>query len=352
MWPNPPTWRSTIGFVGEAGLMLPQHATVLTAWTSTLLRALADRGVDGARLAAEAGIDPADLCDPDRRVPLAASTRLWHAAVDATGDPCLGLDVSRYVRPSTFYTLGHAVLTSSTLRDAMHRIARYSMLTADTAIASTDETVDGISLVITWRAGSEPAVDEAVDAIVACIVRSARFMLDRGVAPTGLALERPRPADTTPFEQLFRCPIRFGAPTVRLTFDPITADRPVAGANAEIARMNDDVTAAYLARLEPATATRRVRQVLPNLLPGGEPTVRSTASVLNTSARTLQRQLHEEGTTFRAVLRNVRRELAVGYLRGGDRSVTEITYLLGFSETPTFSRAFKQWTGVAPSHYA
>jgi AraC-like DNA-binding protein len=332
-------------------LTLPQHATVLTAWTATLLRALADRGIDGARLAAEAGIDPADLRDPDRRVPLAASTRLWHAAVAASGDPGLGLDVSRYVRPSTFYTLGHAVLTSPTLRDALHRIARYSTLTADTAIASTEETAEGITLVISWRPGSDPVAHEAVDAIVASIVRSARFMLDRGVAPTALTLERPQPADTAPFERLFRCPIRYDAPTVRLIFDQYTAGRTVAAANAEIARFNDDVTAAYLARSRSTTATERLRQVLPGMLPGGEPTIRSAATALNTSPRTLQRQLQHEGTTFRAVMSDVRHDLAVSYLRRGDRSVTEITYLLGFSETPTFSRAFKRWTGVAPTTF-
>lgn len=331
--------------------MLPQHATVLTAWTSTLLRALADRGIDGERLAADAGIAEADLRDPDRRVPLAASTRLWHAAIAATGDPGLGLDVSRFVRPSTFYTLGHAVLTSPTLKDALHRIARYSTLTADTAVATTEESPDAITLVITWRPNSEPAADEAVDAIVACIVRSARFMLDRGVAPVALALERPMPIDTAPFERLFRCPIRFGAPSVRLSFDQATAGRPVAGANAEIARLNDDVTAAYLGRHEPSTAVRRLSRVLTDLLPGGEPTIHPAASMMNTSARTLQRQLQEEGTTFRAVLRDVRRDLAVAHLLAGDRSVTEITYMLGFSETPAFSRAFKQWTGFAPTNY-
>jgi AraC-like DNA-binding protein len=51
------------------------------------------------------------------------------------------------------------------------------------------------------------------------------------------------------------------------------------------------------------------------------------------------------------VLRDVRRDLAVAHLLAGDRSVTEITYMLGFSETPAFSRAFKQWTGVAPTNY-
>jgi AraC-like DNA-binding protein len=330
---------------------LPREATVLTAWTSTLLRALAARGIDGVGLAVEAGIDPDALTDPDRRVPLTASTRLWRAAVAATGDPALGIDVSLFVRPGTFHALGHAVVTSPTLRDALHRIARFSQITADVASAGIEEAGGTVTWVLTWRPGSERPAFEAVDAIVTSVVRTARFMLDREVAPVALELERPEPADRERFDHVFRCPITFGAAANRLTFDRFTAERPVAGGNDEIARHADGVVAAYLARLEPATAVRRVRQVLPGLLPGGEPTLRSTASALNTSARTLQRQLHDDGTTFRDVLRDVRRDLAVAYLREGGHSVTEITYLLGFGETAGFSRAFKQWTGVSPSRF-
>lgn len=329
----------------------PASPTVLTAWTGTLLRALDDRGIDGLALADAVGIAPEVMRDPDRRIPLAQSTRLWHAAVEATGEPSLGLDVSRYVRPGTFHTLGHAVITSLTLQDALERIARFSRVTSDVGVVRIEADEQVVQFVLTWRPGAEPPAVEPVDALLAGIVRTARFMLDRSVAPTAVALERPEPADPTRFDQVFRCPVRFGAADNRLTFDRATAQRPVAGGNQEIARLHDEVTAAYLERLEPSTTSRRVAQVLPDLLPAGEPPLTVVAHALDTSARTLQRLLHDEGTTYRQVLRDVRRELAEDYLRRGDHSITEITYLLGFSETPTFSRAFKQWTGVAPSRF-
>jgi AraC-like DNA-binding protein len=330
---------------------VPPGPTVLTAWTGTLLRALHDRGVDGPALAAEAGIAAELLADPDRRVPLEASTRLWRLAVDATRDEALGLDVARYVRPGTFHALGQAVLASPTLRDALARICRYSSVTSDVSVATTGEDRTGVWLQITWRPGATPPAPESVDAIFSTLLRSSRFMLDRSVAPVALQLERAEPSSTAMFERVFRCAIDFGASTNRVVFDPATADRAVAGGNAALARLSDQVVVGYLAGLEADTTAKRVRTALLDLLAGGDPTLRAVGRKLHTSERTLQRQLDEEGTGFRHVLREVRQELAEAYLRSGEHSVTEVTYLLGYQETATFSRAFKQWTGVAPSRF-
>ena len=70
------------------------------------------------------------------------------------------------------------------------------------------------------------------------------------------------------------------------------------------------------------------------------------------SARTLQKKLGEAGTTWRERLDSTRRELALGYLRSGRYSLGEITYMLGFNDTSSFSRAFKRWTGVPPGQFS
>lgn len=330
---------------------VPPGPTVLTAWTGTLLRSLDDRGVDGSALAREAGIAPELLSDPDRRVPLDASRRLWRLAVEATGDVALGLDVARFVRPATFHALGQAVLASPTLRDAFGRICRYSDVTADVSVLTTGEGPEGVWLQIDWRPGATPPSAESIDAIFSTLVRSARFMLDRSVSPVSLELERPEPLPSTMFDRVFRCPIDFGSTTNRIMYASDVADRPVAGGNAALARMSDAVLVDYLVGLSPDTTAQRVREVLVDLLPGGDPTIGAVADRLHTSERSLQRALGNEGSGFREVLQGVRQELAEAYLRTGEHSVTEVTYLLGYQETATFSRAFKQWTGVSPSRF-
>ena len=74
-----------------------EPSSVLTSWTGTLLRALDERGVDVAAVLAEVGLDDTIRSDPERRIPLLASTRLWEAAVTATGDDAFRIEVSRHV---------------------------------------------------------------------------------------------------------------------------------------------------------------------------------------------------------------------------------------------------------------
>ena len=83
-------------------------------------------------------------------------------------------------------------------------------------------------------------------------------------------------------------------------------------------------------------------------MPSGCATEQSLAAALNVTPRTLQRRLREEGTTYNALLEEVRRELATHYVRQSERSINEITCLLGFSEPSNFTRAFKRWTGSTP----
>ena len=69
------------------------------------------------------------------------------------------------------------------------------------------------------------------------------------------------------------------------------------------------------------------------------------------NVRTLRRRLQNENKTFKTQLNSVRQEQANRYIRDSIKSLAEISYLLGFSEMSSFSRAFKRWTGETPSHY-
>jgi AraC-like DNA-binding protein len=81
-----------------------------------------------------------------------------------------------------------------------------------------------------------------------------------------------------------------------------------------------------------------------------EPSQEEVAEILNVSARTLQRKLGDSGTTFKEILDETRHALALAYL-SAPHSVSEITYLLGFSCTSSFTRAFRRWTGLSPSDW-
>ena len=327
--------------------------TVLSSWTRVLVTALRARGIDPGPLAVEAGLEPAMLAAADSRLPLAATTRLWQLAVRETGDEAIGLWVSKHSTHTTFHALGYAFMASRTLREGLERVVRFNSMVSDAANVTLAEHGDTCTLGWFLRGHELRPADEAMEAVIASILRAGRKLASHDFAPERVVLMRPRPAGDSSFRQFFRCDIRYGADRYALDFSRKTLEQPLAGGNEDLARSNDRVGEEYLARLELGSVATRVRTSLVKELPNGVQTQDFFAKRLGLSGRSLQRKLQAEGTSFNQVLNETRLDLARSYLRQQPaHSLTEIAFLLGFSDTSSFSRAFHRWTGVAPSAYS
>jgi AraC-like DNA-binding protein len=192
---------------------------------------------------------------------------------------------------------------------------------------------------------------ESIDALVGTHLRMCRSLIGRDFSPLSVELRRPRPAVIDDFERLWRAPLRFNAEHNRLRFDPASIERVLDSGNPELARLSDVVSARYLARIEPHNMEARVRTVLTQRLQHSEPTQEEVAETLNVSARTLQRKLGDSGTTFRKIVDETRHAQALVHFSMPQMSVNEVTHLLGFSCSSSFTRAFRRWTGLSPSEW-
>ena len=336
---------------GEEGLsvMVP---SVLGTLALMIVRALDARGLDGQALAARAGIDVSALHDPDFRLPTAAWTRLWRLAVDVTGDPCFGLWASRFVSQTTFHGLGFAVFASRTLHEAFERLVRYCRLVSDVAELQLRRVGEREQVRFVPIKGQPPPADEEIDATLCLVVRAARMLSSGKVCPIAVRLERPEPYPSEPFQKVFRAPVQFGQRENVLEFAAADVDERLPTGNAELARHNDEAVVRYLARIQYERVSNRLRTWLADQLADGEPTEEGAAQALGMSLRSLQRRLQEEGTTYREILDSTRQEIARTYLEKRRASVTEIAFLLGFSDSNSFSRAFRRWTGQSPRAYS
>lgn len=328
---------------------------VLGSWTATVIHALDQCGVDGAALAAAAGIDVEGLDDPDRRVPLTKSTRLWHLAAEATGDPCVGLQVARHVRPGTFHGLSVGVVSSPSFRDALERMVRFGRVVLNPTGQADLTEVDGtLRWTLWWAPGTTAPSHESMEAILASMVRAARFLMDRDLRLDEVELIRPVRPENSRFERFFGCPVRYGSDRYLLAFPVEPTDRTLPTACGDAARGADDVVRAYLDRAAPTDrVTDHVRAVVVGQVDQhGDVTAASVAAELAMSPRTLQRRLREEGTAFRDVVADVRIELAKRSIASGTDSVEAIADTLGFSDASAFRRAFKRRTGMSPREFA
>lgn len=335
----------------QGGQAMQRSASSLSSWALAIRRTLDDAGHDGLALMRRAGMDPAALSDPDARYPLAQTTRLWRLAVTETGDPCIGLRVASRIGQTTFHALSYALMASSTLRESFERLTRYCRMVTDAV--DMDFTRDGNCYRLRIRVpedGEQPAF-EALDAFVAAYVRMCRSALGRHYSPLRIELQRPEPAEADCFRRILRAPLCFGAPMTELVFDAASLEQRLETANPELARHNDAVVLHYLARFDREDTVARVRATLVEHLPRGEPSQGFVADRLGLSARSLQRRLATFGVTYKTVVDEARRELALSYLSRNRTSVTEVTYLLGFSDTSSFARAFRRWTGATPTQW-
>ena len=324
------------------------HATSLSSWSAAIKACLDERGIDSAALFERAGLDMALLADPRARYPLAATTRLWTLAVTATGDEALGLSVARHVRQTTFHALGYAVMASETLAEAFERMVRYFRVVTDAGELSFQECDQGYCYRISPLPGTQQPADASLDAFMAVVMRSCRALAGRDFAPQAVHFRRAAPADCSLYQRVFRVPVQFSQAQTELVFDAASVHALLPYGNAELARHNDEILTRLLAQQQRESLPARVQGLIAQRLKDGEPSPEFIAGELHMSVRQLQRKLKDENTSFRDILDLTRRELALRYLDDEHYSIGEITWLLGFGESSSFTRAFKRWQGVTP----
>lgn len=327
------------------------EVTTLGSVAGLLAGTLRGCGIDPEPLFRQAGIDLARAADPDARVETRRMLDVWGLAIEATGNPCVGLLAARQFQPAALHGLGFAWLASDTLHDALNRLVRYSRFinsATEFRMEAGAETTDLVAVIPDIFPNYVPA---GADLGMAVFLRMCQITTGEALLPVHVSLQRPRPDCEAEFVRVFGASIDYDRPDNRLRFDNAVLNRPLTTANPELARINDQTVVDYLARFDRASIAMQVRAKIIEQLPDGMPKQEHIADTLHVSLRSLQRRLKEEETSFKDLLEDTRQSLAEQYLREHHRSIGEITYLLGFSEPSNFTRAFKRWTGKTPVEY-
>jgi AraC-like DNA-binding protein len=326
------------------------NTTVIGGYVGAVIRALEARGIKMARILEAGGLDQVPGNDPLSRVPLTSVRRLLTAAVELTGDPYFGIYAANFLHVPNFHALGYALIASGTVREFCERLARYFRLL--TATTRPRLVVDGpVARLEFVEVTSPPHLSQ--DIVGLFLVNLIRELSDNKIGPVEVSLNRPCPPDDgIRHRRAFGCPVTFSTRHSIFTFDTHAIDVPLSGGSRELAEHNERIVVDYLVKLDRNDIRTRVRALLLKQLPSGSISKDDVAKGLFMSPRTLQIKLSKSNTTFQDVVNETRRALACGYIENSGMSITEIAYLLGFSDTSNFSRAFRRWTGRSPRAYA
>jgi AraC-like DNA-binding protein len=298
-------------------------------------------------------LDPSLMYKSGARYPLDKVMDLWKAMEDVIKDPCFGLSAAKGWHPSNFGILGYALLMSTCLRTTLERLIRFHRVISDARFGDLHDNEESNTLVLSLTNYDEtPYPPAREDAAIAWIMSVLQVNFQRPLSPVLISFTHSRPATCAgKYYELFQSPIEFNAPAASIELTQDDADRILPSGNKDMLEWKEQAMTQYLLVKDSKSLVPKVKKNIVEHLPSGNATVDIIASELFFSTRKLQRLLQEEGTSFIALLNETRKDIAKQYVRDKDMDLTEIAFLLGFSEQSTFSRSFKRWTGQSPSSF-
>ena len=291
-------------------------------------------------------LTPQMLADGDARISAAQFCVAWAEALRLTGNRALPLAIAGATPPGAFGIVEYVCRSAPTLGEALRQWVRYLNLLDDAVTVGL--VVEGDRALLRVERESEAPAPASHELCWALVARHARELATRPFRVIAVELAHRAPADVAPFRAWFDAPVVFDAATTQLVLPASALDAALVSADpallAILTRAADELVKQ---RPTDSLLTAQVVRALGEALRSDDAGVDAIAKRLGLTGRSLQRRLEDEGTTFKQVREDVRRELAQRYLDDG-LAIAEISFLLGFSEPSAFFRAFKRWTGQTP----
>lgn len=325
--------------------------TGLASMGQVFRRLLEMHGLDAVEIGRQAGVDFSTVPGPAERIEADKLDALLRIAVPLVHDPAFGLQAARCWHPSNLGVLGHAWLSSSTLRTGLKRLTHYFRLVGERAETRIEEAPQGIRISFRRRSANPTVAAVIADMGMAVLLDMCRMNAGAALRPVSASLRRDKPENAGAYERFFGCPVRFGAGENALVLFAKDADRTLPSSNRQLAAVFDRMLTEELGRLDKNDIVARCKAAVLEHLASGEASAEGAAKQLHVSARTLQRKLAEVEITYMQLVDDTRKDLALRYIEDPRRSLTDITFELGFSQSSAFTRAFRRWTGVSPTTY-
>lgn len=271
-------------------------------------------------------------------------------AAKLLGDDYFGFHLAMESNTRELGIVHYICSASDNALDATRNLSRYHRLVSTATSLVVREGDRQVSIDTIFRPGLQGFEKQIAEWGTTAFVAALRRLTASRLVPRRMTFVHRREGDVGELAGFFGCPIRFGADRQSMVFAKKDLLLPIRSADRYLLNiLKEFCEEALRLRKVPATPTRaRVEKVLLDALPNGQATIAKVAEALAMSTRSLERRLNEEGTNYTAVLRELRHDLAMQYLRDKTLGVGQIAWLLGYSEVSSFNHAFRRWTSVSP----
>jgi AraC-like DNA-binding protein len=254
--------------------------------------------------------------------------------------------------PKNIGALAYAVFNSPTVKAAFEIAGRYIHLHNEAAevVFSEENQLSYFSYRVNNLNFDEPR--QFVEYGMAAALNTLRVMVGSQWSPREVHFTHDAPATASEHARLFRAPVIFACSTNAFVMEREFCTQPIPTADPYLFKILSRYLEHVLRHMPKADGRlESVRRKIAEALKDGSPKLSYVAKALAMSPRTLQRQLNICGTDFRTLVDDTRRHFAIDYLKDADNTLTQIAFLLGYSEASVFNRSFKRWTGRTPFDY-
>lgn len=307
--------------------------------------------IDAARLVAAQDLVRIESAMAQASVPRQSWLAMLAQVAEHQGDPDLALKVGEAFQVRHLGLPGYVLMSCSTMEEAGLRFARYARLVGDIGDSQVHRgAVDGEYVIVWPDRAKPPAAMEQLWAVAT--VSLTRWLTGRPDLRWDVHFQHPKPNDTMDYERIFQGPVRFDQPTTKLVFPAWVLDLPLLTSNSVMREAAEKQAAEILHGLaDEPDVVRKTRTAIALNLGAGRASLDEVSKILGLSPRTLHRRLTEHGYNFREIADAERRSCAEALLRNAELTLSEVTFMLGYSDQSNFQHAFKRWTGRTPGEF-
>ncbi len=336
------------------GLSIP---TIQAAATAGILEHTERGGGDVHWVVAQAKLTFDELARPEQRLPLSSFVRLIEAASSATRDDCFGAHLGEICSLRELGLPGYLATFAPDVQSALSSFARYYYLLGD----ATDvrfETQDGVAS-FTYCVLDPESWPRRQDAeqVITMIVMLVRQWASTHWSPQRVCFEHGRPAQASEISRIFGCPVRFDCHSNTVCFTLADAAKKNPHADPKLFRLlswfAETITKSttWIDSRKPISFKEQVLFSIDTCANLGNVSIHSVARALGLEARTFQRRLRSEQTSFSDLQEEYRSRQAIKLLDHAELTEKDVANRLGYASSTSFIRAFRRWYGVTPGQF-
>ena len=319
--------------------------------TRLLVKAGRRCGVSEEQALAGSHVTPQQLDEAATRISARQRLRVYQNLYEHSDDRSVFLRAGNLTTVCSFGIWGYVLMSSPTYLDGVHVAFKYLKLTGPLIEKAFDVEGDTARFEAWDRLALGHLLQPVIDFWFAFTVKLSREVTQNLFAPDRVELAFAEPPYGSAYAELLGCPVVFGAARNRICFHSDNLGISLPRADTLSFQICGELCATMLKEMKMITGPARDVRNLIMRTPGSFPSLQEVAGQLFTTPRTLRRRLTEQGTSYQQILNDVRKSLAVRFLRETRLSMDEIAERVGFSDSRNFRHAFKKWTDATPSSY-